>query len=351
MEPEENALSRRRVALERAGRSIIDLTETNPTEVGLSPTGVALPVVDRYEPEALGLRAAREAVGRHLGIAPDRVVLSASTSEAYSWLLKLYGSALVPAPGYPLVEHLARLEKVELAPYPLRYDGRWCTDAAVVAQSGTERTGAVIAVSPGNPTGSYLAEHEALALAELCAGRGWVLIIDEVFAEPSRSLAREWPCLTFTLGGLSKSCGLPQLKLAWTTVHGPGAEAALDRLSLIADTYLSVSSPVQHALGAVLEQHAASFRARVAERCATNRARLASCVPADWQLLGAEGGWCAVIRVPESVDEETRCLALLERGVAVHPGYFYDFPSGAHLVLSLLPQPDVFAEGVRRLLS
>ena len=343
---EENELNRKRSALEGVGRTIIDLTVTNPTEVGLSPTGITLPVVDRYQPEAVGLRSAREAVGRHLGVAPDRIVLSASTSEAYSWLLKLYGSALVPAPGYPLVEYIAQLENVEVAPYALRYDGRWCTDAPVVAQAGTERTGAVIAVSPGNPTGTYLAEHEARALAELCAERGWVLIIDEVFAEPSRSLAREWPCLTFTLGGLSKSCGLPQLKLAWMTLHGPGAERALDRLGLVADTYLSVGSPVQHAVGALLEQHAAPFRARVAERCATHRALLASRLPADWQLLGSEGGWSAVIRVPESLDEETRCLELLERGVAVHPGYFYDFPSGAHLVLSLLPEPSVFAAGV-----
>ncbi len=350
MEHEENALSRRRTLLERSGARIVDLTVTNPTAVGLSPTGVALPVADVYEPEPLGVHAAREALSRWTGA--EHVVLSASTSEAYAWLFKLLGDALVPTPCYPLLDYLAELEKVTLRAYPLRYDGRWCTDAPLVAEAASPTTRAVIAVSPGNPTGTYLSDDEARGLAELCASRGWALIIDEVFAEPSRSFARrrDWPCLTFTLGGLSKACGLPQLKLAWMTVHGPGAEAALDRLAHIADAYLSVSTPVQLAAGALLEQHAAPFRARVAERCARNRSSLVG-LPAGWQLSNADAGWTAVLRVPQDVDEETRCLELLERGVAVHPGYFYDFPSGAHLVLSLLPLPEVFDEGVRRLIS
>ncbi len=352
-ELDENALTKKRVALERTGVDVIDLTVTNPTLCGLSPTGVALPAVDAYAPDPLGLYAAREAIGRFTGVRPERLVLSASTSEAYAWLFKLVrGDALVPAPCYPLLEHLAELEQVRVSHYALRYDGGWCTDAPIVGAAATSQTRAVVAVSPGHPTGTYLSENEASALAQLCAARGWALIIDEVFAEPSRSLARrDWPCLTFTLGGLSKSCGLPQLKLAWTAVHGPGAEQALQRLEHIADTYLSVSSPVQAAAGELLERHAAPFRARVAERCATNRAVLARALPPAWQLLQSEGGWSAVLRVPQDVDEEARCLAALGRGVAVHPGYFYDFPSGAHLVLSLLPAPAQFAVGVDRLVE
>jgi aspartate/methionine/tyrosine aminotransferase len=348
---DENALSRRRAELERSGAHLIDLTEWNPTTAGLSDYGVTLPAVDRYAPDPLGLRSAREAIGRYANVSADQLLLSASTSEAYAWLFKLLGGeALVPAPCYPLLDHLAALERVTLRRYPLRYDGRWCTDAPVVADAGSAATRAVIAVSPGNPTGSYLAEDEAGALAALCARRGWALIIDEVFAAPARALTREWPCLTFVLGGLSKACGLPQLKLAWTSTHGPGAGPALERLAFIADTYLSVSSPVQAAAQELLSL-APAFQQRVGERCARNRALLQLSIPSDWQLLGAEGGWSGVLRVPQALDEETRCLELLERGVAVHPGYFYDFPAGAHLVVSLLPRPEQLVEGLKRLCS
>ncbi|MBK7861134.1 MAG: pyridoxal phosphate-dependent aminotransferase [Archangiaceae bacterium] len=344
----ENSLAARRSELEANGVELLDLTVSNPTAVGLAPTGVALPAVDRYEPEALGTRAAREAVGSYAGVSAEALLLCASTSEAYGWLFKLLGGEVwVPAPGYPLLEHLAALEHVALRHYPLRYDGRWCTDAALVA--GTAQTRAVVAVSPGNPTGSYLLEHEARPLAELCAARGWALIVDEVFCAPSRSLAsRAWPCLTFCLGGLSKACGLPQLKLAWTSVHGPGAARALEQLGLIADTYLSVGAPVQAAAGQLLSL-APGFQARVRARCDENRRALSGVMRPEWQLLGAEGGWSAVVRLPSSVDEEALCLRLLEAGVVVHPGFFYDFPSGKHLVLSLLPLPDVFVAGVAAL--
>ncbi len=212
-----------------------------------------------------------------------------------------------------------------------------------------KNTRALIVVSPGNPTGTSLDEQECERLGRFCAEHGLALIIDEVFAAPERSLARRaWPCLTFILGGLSKAAGLPQLKLAWTAVSGPGAGEALARLELMADTYLSgVSSPVQAALPSIL-QGSAEFRARITARCAENRSLLRPPDP-SWQLLNADAGWCAVLRVPEHPGEEARCLALLERGVAVHPGFFYDFPFGAHLVLSLLPRPEDFVEGLRRL--
>jgi aspartate/methionine/tyrosine aminotransferase len=333
---EPNALTLKRAELERQGRDIVDLTVSNPTEVGLSPTGVSLPAVDVYAPDPLGLRAAREAVARWVGCDVEQVILCASTSEAYAWLFKLLcdpgDEVLVPAPCYPLLDHLAQLEGVSLRRYPLRYDGRWNVDAV----EGPAK--AVIAVSPGNPTGTYLSRDEAERLSR------WPLIVDEVFADPSRSVLRmKLPGLTFVLGGLSKAAGLPQLKLAWLAVNGP--REVFERLELIADTYLSVNSPVQPLAGELLAQ---DFRARVAQRCAQNRALLKKHLPPSWSLLEAEGGWSAVVRVPEHPNEETLCLSLLERGVAVHPGYFYDFPSGAHVVLSLLPRPEVFEEGVTR---
>jgi aspartate/methionine/tyrosine aminotransferase len=329
-------LSLRRAELEREGRDLVDLTVSNPTEVGLSATGVSLPSVDVYAPDPLGLPAAREAVAAWLGCAPENILLCASTSEAYAWLFKLLcdpgDEVLVPAPCYPLLDPLAQLEGVSLRRYPLRYDGRWNIDAV----EGEAK--AVVAVSPGNPTGTYLSRLEAERLSR------WPLIVDEVFADPSRSVMRmNLPGLTFALGGLSKAAGLPQLKLAWMAVNGP--REVFERLELIADTYLSVNSPVQHLAARLL---CGDFRARVAQRCAQNRALLQKQLPASWSLLEAEGGWSAVLRVPEHPDEETRCLELLERGVVVHPGYFYDFPSGAHLVLSLLPTPEVFEAGVTR---
>jgi aspartate/methionine/tyrosine aminotransferase len=331
---EPNALSLKRAELEPQGHDIIDLTVSNPTEVGLSPTGVSLPAVDVYAPDPLGLRSAREAVAQWLGCGPEQIILCASTSEAYAWLFKLLcdpgDEVLVPAPCYPLLDHLAQLEGVSLGRYPLRYDGRWNIDAV----QGTAK--AVVAISPGNPTGTYLSRDEAERLSR------WPLIVDEVFADPSRSVMRmKLPGLTFALGGLSKAAGLPQLKLAWIAVNGP--REVFERLELIADTYLSVNSPVQQLASALLSP---DFRTRVAQRCAQNRELLRQHLPPSWSLLDAEGGWSAVVRVPEHPDEETLCLTLLERGVAVHPGYFYDFPSGAHLVLSLLPRPEVFERGV-----
>jgi alanine-synthesizing transaminase len=321
-------------ALARRAAGVIDLTVSNPTICGLSPVGITLPVVDQYEPDSLGLISARQAVAQFIGTSPEQIVLCSSTSEAYEWIFKLLcdpgDEVLVPAPSYPLLEFF----DVKL--------GRYVEQPAF-----SERTRAVVAISPGNPLGKYLSDDECEQLAQLCAQHHCALIIDEVFASPARSAARrDWPCLTFVLGGLSKSVGLPQLKLAWSAVLGPQRDEAIERLALIADTFLSVNSPVQVALPKLLEL-APAFRARVAQRCAENRASLR--LPPEWQLISGDAGWTAVIRVPQSPDEETRCLQALDRGVAVHPGYFYDFPSGAHLVISLLPQPEIFREGARRL--
>jgi alanine-synthesizing transaminase len=252
----------------RAGREVLDLTETNPTRAGFvaPPDLLALladPAALRYDPQPAGLPAARAAVAadfarRGVAVAPEHVVLTASSSEAYALLFKLLADpgdqVLVPQPSYPLFDYLARLESVEAAPYALAYDGEWHLPLPAVEAALTERTRAVVVVSPNNPTGSFLKREEAAGLAALCARRGLALIADEVFADyplredPRRapSLAAEAAALSFALGGLSKSCALPQLKLGWIAVGGEAAlrEAALARLEVVADTYLSVGTPV-----------------------------------------------------------------------------------------------------------
>jgi len=359
------------------GRPLLDLTETNPTRAGLvappevlswmaEPRGLA------YQPDPRGLAAARRAVAadharRGFTVDPEHVVLTASTSEAYAFLFKLLcepGDAVaVPRPSYPLFEYLARLEGVEVVPYPLRYDGEWHVGRGDLEAALTGRTRAVVVVSPNNPTGSYLKRDEADALLALCAERGLALIADEVFADfalredPRRvaSLAGRTEALTFALGGLSKSCGLPQLKLAWIAASGPDAlrGAALERLEVVADTYLSVGTPVQEAAPRILRALPA-LQAPLRERVLTNlsvlRGQVAR-VPVV-SLLEPEGGWSAVLRAPAHHTEEEWCARLIEEdGVLVQPGYFFDFPSEAFLVPSLLPPPDVFAEGVARLLA
>jgi aspartate/methionine/tyrosine aminotransferase len=372
------AANRLALALEarrQAGRQILDLTLSNPTQAGIPyPDDLLVPLADpglTYQPEARGLVAAREAVARDYGrrgwaVGIDRLLLTASTSEAYAYLFKLLcnpGDAiLVPRPSYPLFEFLADLETVRVDRYALAYDGEWHLSVDALERAVTDRTRAVVVVNPGNPTGSYLKRAEAERLFELCASRGLAVISDEVFADyafapdPRRlaSTVADGPCLAFSLGGLSKSCGLPQLKLGWIAVSGPErlrAEATA-RLEIIADTFLSVGTPVQQALPSLLAR-LPELQAPIATRVRSNlrllREALASPSPAS--LLAAEGGWSAVLRVPATAPEEERALRLLEReGVLVHPGFFFDFPTEAYLVLSLLPPTEVFARGVGALL-
>jgi alanine-synthesizing transaminase len=371
--PLARAVAERRVQ----GGEVLDLTETNPTRAGLlCPSellgALADPVGRWYEPVPQGLRAAREAVAddyarREVRVDPDHVLLTASTSEAYSFLFKLLcepgDDVLVPRPCYPLFEYLATLESVAVRHYALEYDGEWHLGPDAIEDAATPHTRAVVVVSPNNPTGSFLKREEAQRLRHLCAAREWAIVSDEVFADyrlrdDARrpvTMAEESAALTFTLGGLSKSCGLPQLKLAWTAVAGPGPQRdeALSRLELIADTYLSVSTPVQLAAPALLarrEELQRPIAARVAENLRALRAQLRAGSAAT--LLDLEGGWSAVLRVPATAPDEHWTMALLQRdGVLVHPGYFFDFMREAFLVLSLLPPPEVFAEGVRRLLA
>jgi len=363
----ENALAR---ALRGRREPFVDLTESNPTRAGLAPgldlAALADPRALRYQPEPRGLSSAREAVSayyadsRGAAVDPERIFLSASTSEAYALLFKLLcdpgDSVLVPEPSYPLFAYLTALEAVEAVPYPLRFDGEWHLDAHALHPG--PRTRAVLAVSPGNPTGAFLKQDERERLAEVCSRAGCALICDEVFADfalgpdPRRvpTVLAHDDVLAFALSGLSKVCGLPQLKLGWCAACGPEEEVrgALQRLELIADTYLSVSTPVQLAAPALLAgRHA--FQERVLDRLRSNRASLLRerSAGAPWDVLPTEAGWLAILSVPRTRTEEEWALSLLQEGVLVHPGYFFDFTSGAHLVVSLLVPEGDFARAAQ----
>ena len=373
---ETNALTRAIVDRRARGAAILDLTVSNPTRVGLPyPSSLLAPLNDAaalvYEPAPFGLDAARAAVAadyrrRSAVVDPEQVLLTSSTSEAYSWLFKLVcdpgAAVLVPRPSYPLFDHLTRLEGVAVAPYDLRYDGRWEIDMASVAAAPAE-TRALVAVSPNNPTGSYISGDEFARLGELCGARGWALIIDEVFADYPLG-GGDWPtdqgvaytnALTFTLGGFSKTLGLPQLKLGWIVVGGlqDRRRAALAALELIADSYLPVNTPVQHAASALLAAGRPvrdAIRARIHETLGAVRTVVGACPACD--LLRVEGGWSAVVRVPATGGEERLVLDALEHdGVLVHPGYFFDFPHEAFVALSLLPAPAAMVEGLTRVLA
>jgi hypothetical protein len=364
-------------ALRREGRAFVDLTESNPTRAGFDyRPGLLAPLGDprglAYSPEPFGALETRRAVTREyrrrgLAVPPERIVLTASTSEAYSLLFKLLADAgdevLVPRPSYPLFEHLTRLDLVTTVGYDLEYHGRWAIDMDSVQRALGPRTRAVLVVSPNNPTGSFVSRDELDRLASLCEPRGVAIVADEVFADyplddealagAGRPAART-DVLTFSLGGLSKTVGLPQVKLGWMAVAGPDAlvRDALARLELVCDTYLSVSTPVQVAAAELLER-GGDVRSQIAARVRENLGQLESWIaPAPaCRLLRAEGGWYAVVQVPTLESEDDLVLALLgDRGVLVHPGYFFDFPRESFLIISLLPPEPVFREGIARVL-
>jgi aspartate/methionine/tyrosine aminotransferase len=372
---ETNRITRAVTRAREAGDPLIDLTTSNPTTVGIEyPADILQPLADpearRYRPQPFGLAEARAAVSRDYErkgrrIDPDRIVLTASTSEAYSLIFKLLcapagDTVMVPVPSYPLFEHLTMLDGVERTAYRLDYHGRWTVVADDLDRCWSKTTRAVLAVSPNNPTGSVLTAEELRTLSSLCGVRGAALLVDEVFADYPLALGAEQPapadeCLTFRLGGLSKSAGLPQVKLGWIAVEGPArlVTDALERLEVIGDAYLSVSTPVQVAAPALIER-GASIRGQIRKRIAINDAVLRS-LAADHpsiEVLRTEAGWSSVIRVPATRSEETLVLDLLEQDhLLVHPGFFFDFPHEAFVVVSLLPEPDVFRDGVRRLLE
>lgn len=370
-----NRLSRALEARRAAGAEILDLTESNPTHAGIEyPAGLLEAFTDPrgfvYNPSPLGHPEARTAVanyysGRGIAIDPAQVVLTSSSSESYSYLFKLLcnpgDEILVPRPSYPLFEFLGALESVRIRHYEFSYHGRWWLDTAAVAEAVSPRTRALIVVNPNNPTGSFLKRGELDSLAALARSHDFVLIADEVFsdfafaADPARvpALADFSGAPAVALSGLSKIAGLPQVKLGWMVVAGPPGfqTAALNRLELIADTYLSVSTPVEYAAAHLLKV-ASVLRGRIAARTSANLALLRDfiCSVPALEILHVEGGWYAVIRVPRTRSEEDWVLGLLESdGVLVQPGFFYDFPSEAYLIVSLLTAPAAFEEGIRRL--
>jgi alanine-synthesizing transaminase len=371
-----NRLTRTIDALRAAGRPIVDLTVSNPTRADFHyPADLLAPLADcralLYDPRPFGAMEARDAVAHDyerqgLAVPAERIVLTASTSEAYSIIFKLLADAgdeiLAPRPSYPLFEHLARLDLVNVRSYELEYDGAWSIDFASVERAFTSRTRAVLVVSPNNPTGSFIRKDELHRLAGLCASRPAAIVADEVFSdyelEPGASrsagrVAARQDVLSFSLGGLSKSIGLPQVKLGWIAAAGPEGVLgpALERLELICDTYLSVSTPAQVAAGALLERGAA-VRKQIAARVVANYRALQSAASASaCTVLRSEGGWNAVVQVPSLEAEEDLVLRLLTTdGVLVHPGYFFDFPREPFIVVSLLPPEAIFAGGIARIL-
>ena len=379
--PEDLTPNRLAEALKAArshGRTILDLTESNPTRAGFEyPSDLLRLLADcrglRYAPAPFGSPEARAAVARDYArrgfpVTPDRVALTASTSEAYGCLFKLLtdvgDEVLVPRPSYPLFDHLASLDHVRVRPYDLDPGAGWRIDFDSLRAAVTPRARAILVVSPNNPTGSFVKPDEIQRLAEVAAVHDLALVADEVFADyeltggarmAAGRVMERGDVLTFSLGGLSKSVGLPQVKLAWIAVAGPHrlVDAALERLEIICDTYLSVSTPVQIAAAELLER-GAIVREQIARRVSANYERLrekAASTPAC-RVLESEGGWSAVLQVPSLESEEALVVNLLQDdGVLAHPGYFFDFPRESYLVVSLLVAEAQFAEGTDRILK
>jgi alanine-synthesizing transaminase len=371
-----NATTRTLAALRAKDIRILDLTASNPTRVGLEyPDDLLRTLATRaaldYDPQPRGLVSAREAVAgdfarRGLTVDVNRIALTASTSEAYAWLFKLLcdpgDHVLIPHPSYPLFEHLTVLESVVARPYRLEYHGSWRIDLDDLERGIDDRTKAILVVSPNNPTGSFLHADDLHRLDELCSARNLMLIGDEVFtdfpldrAPQAVSVLHAPSAVSCSLGGLSKTVGLPQVKLGWIAMNGPRAEVdrLLDTYEVIADTFLSVSTPVQVALADLLTR-GADIRRQIQERTRRNLTMLrhAASDVAEVTVLNVEGGWSAVVQVPRYRSEEALVLELLTADhVLVHPGFFFDFEREAFLVVSLLVAPDVFDEGIRRVLA
>ncbi len=373
-----NALAAALAARRAAGARVLDLTSSNPTRAGLRYpeaeilAALASPEALAYQPDPRGLAAARAAISAYYAargesVEPEDLLLTASTSESYALLFKLLADpgdeVLIPAPSYPLFDVLAGLESVRLVRYPLVHaagDG-WRIQREALAAALSPRTRAIAVVHPNNPTGSYLRGEERAWLEALCVSRELPLIADEVFLDYSRGAAGEISfattrgALAFALSGLSKLVGLPQLKLGWIALAGPlqARERARERLEFIADAYLSVGAPVQHAAPSLLRLRGALQR-QIRERVERNEAHLRELCAAGASLrpLEREGGWYAVLELSEAIDEEAFCVRLLEQhGVLVHPGYFFDFERPGVLVVSLLAEPEAFAEGALRLIE
>ena len=373
-----NRLTEALEEVKSSGAQVLDLTTSNPTRVGLHYdeaqilASLASPQAMDYDPQPKGLLTAREAVAAYYrqehdirGLDPEQLLLTTGTSEGYSFVFRLLcnpgDELLVPKPSYPLFEFLADLQEVKLAPYPLIYDHGWQMDFPSLHKAVTERTRGVVVVHPNNPTGSHVHPQERESLNRFCREHGLALIADEVFLDYAHdradreSFASNGDVLSFTLSGVSKISALPQMKVAWIVTSGPEAEveAALARLEVIADTYLSMNAPIQWATPVLLHQQK-SIQQQLLDRVLGNLAELDRQLAAQktCQRLQVEGGWYAVVRVPVMQTDDELAVDLLRRqSVLVHPGHFYDFPSDGYLVLSLITAQDDFREGIKRLLE
>ena len=371
-----NRLSQALAAHRAAGKPLLDLTVSNPTECGFEYDRSAIlnalgnPAALSYEPDPRGMESARRAVagyyaGRNEDVSADDTFLTTSTSEAYSYVFRTLcdpgDEVLIPSPSYPLFDFLADIQDVSLVRYPLLYDHGWQIDFHALEQAITPRTRGVIVVHPNNPTGHFAKSAEIAKLNSICSAREIALIADEVFLDFSLdgmqavSVAANRGAPTFTLSGLSKISGLPQMKAAWLIAGGPPPwkSEAVSRLEVIADTYLSVNAPVQLAMPSFLEQRHA-FHKQVIARVRRNLAELDRQLAAqkNSSRLTLEGGWCTVLRVPATRSDEDLAIEILTtQSVSVHPGHFYEFPADGYLVVSLLTPERTFAEGISRLLS
>lgn len=371
-----NRLSEALARNRQSGKTLLDLSASNPTECGFQYASHAImralcsPRTIEYHPEPRGLETARRAISAYYGeksrkVSPEKIILTTSTSEGYSFVFRLLcnpgDEILVPTPSYPLFDFLAEIQDVKLKRYPLVYDHGWQIDLHALEQAVTGRTRGMIVVHPNNPTGHFTKAAEMAAINRLCASREIAIIADEVFLDFSlgtdahSSFSANQDALTFTLSGISKISGLPQMKLAWLAVSGPEKlrQQALERLELIADTYLSMNAPIQLATPVFLEMRN-GFQQQVMERVRANLAELDRQLSTQQQCsrLEVEGGWYAVLRVPATRSDEELALELLEeKNVYVHPGHFYDFQQEGHLVVSLITPANEFAEGIQRLLA
>lgn len=376
----ENPIARVHSGMRANGKRILDLCESNPTRVKIFESEHLIALLGHprgaiYEPLPFGHPQAREAVSAYYGdrsfhVSPDKTLICASTSEGYSFLFKLLCNPgdriLVPAPSYPLLEHLAQLEGVELIAYPLIREAGFNLDVdAIRDYARDERVRAIVMVHPNNPTGTFVRRADAVAVEEIAAKLGIALIVDEVFGDYAHeplpesrlaSFAGRNTALTFVLSGLSKIIAAPQLKLGWIAVSGPDelVNESLSRLEMIADTFLSVNTPVQRALPELLAARGPIQQAVLA-RVTGNLSILDGAILAEGgtsavRRLPADGGWYTILEVPRTMSDEGWVeLLLIEEGIFVHPGFFFDMDREGFLVLSLLPEPEVFAEAVGRL--
>jgi len=364
--------------MQSRGLKLLDLMASNPTRVGIQYdreailSSLAKPESLDYDPQPKGLLQARRVIADYYRdehdayeVDPEHIILTTSTSEGYSFLFRLLCNAedeiLVPKPSYPLFGFLADLQDVKLVPYPLIYDHGWQIDVASLYKAANHRTRAVIVVHPNNPTGSYVRDDELHSLNSFCREYNVALVSDEVFLDyphdgaPRSSFVRNRETLSFTLSGLSKVAGLPQMKLAWIAASGPSEQlsTALARLEVIADTFLSMNAPIQWAAPELLQQRK-NVQPLLLDRLRANLEELDRQLGKQTliQRLDVEGGWYAVLRVPATRSDEDLAIEIMTRcSVLVHPGHFYDFPRDGYLVVSLITPPQDFREGVRRVLE